>query len=76
MTPQQLKAEILELVKRYYQEAHARPRFVPGKTRVTYAGRVYDERELVSLVDSSLDFWLTAGPYAAELEARLRRLFA
>jgi CDP-6-deoxy-D-xylo-4-hexulose-3-dehydrase len=76
MTPPQLKAEILELVRRYYAEAHARPRFVPGKTRVTYAGRVYDERELVNLVDSSLDFWLTAGSYAAEFEARVRRLFA
>lgn len=75
MTPQKLRAEILELVRRYYQEAHTRPSFVPGKTRITYSGRVYDERELVNLVNSSLDFWLTTGPYAGELEARLRRLF-
>jgi CDP-4-dehydro-6-deoxyglucose reductase, E1 len=75
MTPRELKREILSLVRRYHQEAHAKPHFVPGKTRITYAGRVYDDAELVNLVDSSLEFWLTAGPYAAELEARLRRLF-
>ena len=63
-------------MRRYHVEAHAPKPFVPGKTRVTYAGRVFDERELVNLVDSSLDFWLTAGPYAAEFEARARRLFA
>ena len=39
-------------------------------TFVRYAGRQYDERELVNLVDASLDFWLTAGRYAEEFEAR------
>jgi CDP-6-deoxy-D-xylo-4-hexulose-3-dehydrase len=75
MSAAQLKAQILALVREYYAEAHAPKLFVPGKTRVTYAGRVIDERELVNLVDSSLDFWLTAGPCAAEFETRARRLF-
>jgi CDP-6-deoxy-D-xylo-4-hexulose-3-dehydrase len=48
--------------------------FVPGRTRINYAGRVYDEKELVNLVDSSLDFWLTAGRYAREFENKLGRL--
>jgi CDP-6-deoxy-D-xylo-4-hexulose-3-dehydrase len=42
--------------------------FIPGKTRINYAGRVYDENEMISLVDSALDFWLTAGRYAQKFE--------
>jgi len=41
--------------------------FAPGD-RIPYAGRVYDEKEMINLVDASLDFWLTAGRYAAEFE--------
>ena len=75
MTASDLRAEILDLVRRYHHEAHAPARFVPGRTRVTYAGRVFDGDELVGLVASALDFWLTAGPCAAEFETRVRRLF-
>jgi CDP-6-deoxy-D-xylo-4-hexulose-3-dehydrase len=42
--------------------------FVPGKSRINYAGRVYDEKEMINLVDSSLDFWLTSGRYAEKFE--------
>ncbi|PIZ83601.1 MAG: lipopolysaccharide biosynthesis protein RfbH, partial [Candidatus Omnitrophica bacterium CG_4_10_14_0_2_um_filter_44_9] len=42
--------------------------FVPGKSFLNYAGRVYDEKEIINLVDASLDFWLTAGKYAAQFE--------
>ncbi|MBI2910175.1 MAG: lipopolysaccharide biosynthesis protein RfbH [Chloroflexi bacterium] len=73
--PIHMKETILRLVRQYYRMAHQRPPFEPGKTRVTYSGRVYDDRELVNLVDASLDFWLTAGPYAEKLEARMRRFF-
>lgn len=45
--------------------------FVPGLTPVPYAGRIYDEKELMALVDSALDFWLTAGRYARLFEERL-----
>ncbi|MBF0216411.1 MAG: lipopolysaccharide biosynthesis protein RfbH [Candidatus Omnitrophica bacterium] len=48
-------------------------RFIPGKTHITYAGRVYDEKELMSLVDASLDFWLTAGRYAHEFETKFSK---
>jgi len=44
---------------------------VPGEDTVRYAGRVFDAAELVALVDSSLDFWLTAGRYAEQFEAGL-----
>ena len=43
--------EILELVSRYYQERHAPPRFDPDRDQVRYAGRVFGEEELRSLVD-------------------------
>src|SRR5262249_18605290 len=71
----ELKAEILRLVAQYHEIGHARPPFVPGKSRVNYSGRVYDEREMVNLVDSALDFWLTAGPYADRFERKMQRFF-
>ncbi len=42
--------------------------FIPGKSRVPYAGRVYDEKEMILLVDASMDFWLTTGRYAERFE--------
>ena len=75
MTPnEQLRKEILDKVAEYYRLAHAPAQnapFIPEKTRVNYAGRVFDERELVNLVDSSLDFWLTAGRCAEEFSGKL-----
>jgi CDP-6-deoxy-D-xylo-4-hexulose-3-dehydrase len=74
----QLKAEILAKVAEYYHQLHAPAQhapFIPGKTRVNYAGRVFDEEELVNLVDSSLDFWLTAGRYAEEFSGMLEDFF-
>ena len=64
-----LREEILQLVKEYYVEKFGKPKiFEPGITPITFAGRVFDHEELVSLVDSSLDFWLTAGRYAQQFE--------
>jgi CDP-6-deoxy-D-xylo-4-hexulose-3-dehydrase len=65
-----LRRQILDLV-REYQAAEASKAFRPGEDPVRYAGRYFDEKELVNLVDSSLDFWLTAGRYAEEFEANL-----
>ena len=42
--------------------------FIPGKSRIPYAGRVYDEKEMIHLVDASMDFWLTTGRYAERFE--------
>lgn len=68
-----LRQEILDKVREFHAAAHDKSNepFVEGTSRVNYAGRVYDERELVSLVDSSLDFWLTAGRYAEEFTGKL-----
>jgi len=68
-----LRNEILEKVREFYALGHGRAgdQFVPGKSRVNYAGRVFDDQEMVQLVDSSLDFWLTAGRYAEGFAGKL-----
>ena len=67
----ELKKQILELTREYYREVHGvEKEFIPGKTRVNYGGRYFDAEEMVNLVDSSLDFWLTAGPWAHKFEKR------
>ena len=69
---QQLRQEILAKTAEYYAEAFGEtPDFEPGTSRVAYAGRVFDEREIVSLVDSSLDFWLTYGRFSKQFEEEL-----
>ncbi len=70
-----LRTTILELVSRYWTEEHQQAPFVPGVSRVNYAGRVYDDRDMMALVGSALDFWLTAGPRANEFEAALKAYF-
>ena len=65
-----LRSEILEKVKLLYEYRKSQEEFVPGESYVNYAGRVYDEKDMMNLVDSSLDFWLTAGRYADEFEEK------
>ena len=77
MTQQeQLKQEILEKTKEYYELVHKPQQdkeFVDGESRVNYAGRVFDETEMQYLVDSSLDFWLTYGDYSKKFEKDLAK---
>jgi CDP-6-deoxy-D-xylo-4-hexulose-3-dehydrase len=73
MSKETLHAEILKLVRQYHQEAFPAREFVPGATPVQYAGRVFDAEEIVNLVDSSLEFWLTTGRYAADFERKFAR---
>jgi CDP-4-dehydro-6-deoxyglucose reductase, E1 len=63
------REEILNLVREYYHERFGNRSFDPSHDLVHYAGRVFDEKELVNLVDSSLDFFLTANRYAEEFES-------
>lgn len=65
-----IRKEILDKVKEFYN-TKPKEKFVHGQTYINYAGRVYDEKELINLVDVSLDFWLTAGRYAQEFEKKL-----
>jgi CDP-6-deoxy-D-xylo-4-hexulose-3-dehydrase len=69
MTPEELKRDILEKTAEYYRLVHAEGKpFVPGKTPLSYAGRVFDEQEIVNLVDSGLEFWLTYGRFSRKFE--------
>ncbi|MBI5839238.1 MAG: lipopolysaccharide biosynthesis protein RfbH [Chloroflexi bacterium] len=71
----QLRTEILKLVEEYYEERFAKRSFRPGADVVHYAGRVFDADELVKLVDSSLDFFLTASRYSDQFEADFAEFF-
>ncbi len=64
----QIRAKIFQDVKSLYLLRKAEKEFVPGESNVSYAGRVYDENEMITLVDSALDFWLTSGRFAKEFE--------
>ncbi len=70
----ELRRQILDLVRKYHDAAFAPDEFRPGETQIHFASRVFDERELVNLVDASLDFWLTTGRYAEKFERRFARL--
>lgn len=65
--------EILEKVREHHAETWGDRPFDPGSDPVPVSGRVFDAEELVSLVDSALDFWLTTGRYAHRLERELSR---
>jgi CDP-4-dehydro-6-deoxyglucose reductase, E1 len=70
---ERLRGDILRLVAEYYTEAFATGEFVPGKTTVPVAGRVFDADDVQHLVDASLDFWLTTGRFAAQFERDFAR---
>jgi len=66
-----LRNEIFQKVKELYLLRKKDENiFIPGESYIPYAGRAYDEKEIVSLVDSALDFWLTAGRYAKQFESK------
>lgn len=68
---QQAREEILEKVKEYCSTYHnVKKPFEKGQ-RIPYASRVYDSAEMVNLVDSALEFWLTSGRYTDEFEKKM-----
>ncbi|MDD4001797.1 MAG: lipopolysaccharide biosynthesis protein RfbH [Bacteroidales bacterium] len=67
----QLRKEILEKTKEYYKARFTQLQFEKGKAKVNYAGRVFDENEIINAVDSSLDFWLTEGRYSEEFADKI-----
>lgn len=70
-----LRAQLIAMVREYYMAAFPKRVFEPGETYIPYAGRVFNSDELVNLVLSSLDFWLTAGPFAKQFEKEFAELF-
>ncbi len=68
MEATELRASILDAVRAYYRTRWPDRAFRPGIDPVPVSGRVFDAEEIVSLVDASLDFWLTTGRYAERFE--------
>ncbi len=64
----ELRTKVLEATAEYFQWVHGSPDSFKAGDRISYGGRVFDEQEMLNLVDSSLDFWLTAGRYAHQFE--------
>ncbi len=71
----ELRDQILGLVREYHDAQFGDEDFQAGETPIRFAGRVFDDREIVNLVDSSLEFWLTTGPWAAKFEKRFAKIF-
>lgn len=70
MNTQDLKKEIFRKIVEYYKKQEDVDKFIPGKSKIQYAGRVYNEEEMILMTDAVLDFWLTMGKYAKEFEKK------
>ena len=68
---EQLRSQILALVARYADIAHAPKPFIPGLSAVPVSGKVIGEKELQLMVDAALDGWLTTGRFNTQFEERL-----
>lgn len=67
MNEQEARKEILSGVREYCEKFHKKEDYVKGQ-RIPYASRVYDSQEMMNLVDSALEFWLTSGRYTEKFE--------
>ena len=68
MTEKELRKQILELVGEYCKNFHLKEKEFEEGDRISYGGRKFDSEEMINLVDSSLDFWLTSGRYCDQFE--------
>lgn len=73
LTEQQLRAEIKEKVAEYYRLFKAPKKPFEAGDRISYAARVFDEKEMCALTDATLDFWLTAGRFCETFEREFAR---
>ena len=69
-TKEEANKEILDSVKEYYKKFMVRPEY-KDRDRISYASRVFDEKEMMNLADSMLEFWLTSGRYTDQFEKQL-----
>ena len=72
MTKDEVRNSVLNNVKEYYKQYMIKPKYQDGD-RIHYASRMFDECEVINLVDSALEFWLTAGRYTDEFEKNFAR---
>ena len=73
MNEAEAKKQILDLVSEYCDKYHNQKKPFSEGDRIPYASRVYDHEEMVNLVDSALEFWLTAGRYTEQFEREFAR---
>ena len=69
-TEKEAREEILNQVIEYYERFHKKKLYKKGD-KIPYASRVYDSKEMVNLIDSALEFWLTSGRYTEKFERKL-----
>lgn len=68
----EIRTKIHALISEYVKHVHQQKQFIPGESWIPVSGKVFGENEIQMLVSSSLDFWLTAGPYNLEFENKLK----
>lgn len=68
-----LRQEIISKTIEYHKAGFTKTDFIPGKSKINYAGRVFNEKEIVNAVDASLDFWLTEGRFSEEFAEKIAR---
>ena len=73
MSEQEARKAILDLTAEYCDTFHNKKKTFEEGDRIPYASRVYDHNEMVNLVDSALEFWLTSGRYTDQFEADLAK---
>lgn len=66
-----IRKNIKEQTREYYKAKFTDKKFIPGKSKINYAGRVFDEDEVIHAVEASLDFWLTEGRFSEEFATKI-----
>ena len=72
MTLEQLKEQILELTKQYIEQKFPHKDFIAGESLVPISGKIFDHHEVCNIVESALEFHLTAHTFNAQFEKQLR----
>lgn len=67
----EIRKQIIQKTIEYYQARFEKQDFVPGSSKVNYAGRVFDQQELINAVEASLDFWLTEGRFSENFAEKI-----
>jgi CDP-6-deoxy-D-xylo-4-hexulose-3-dehydrase len=67
----ELRKEIIEKTVEYYNARFSNQEFIPGKTKLNYAGRIFDQNELTNAIEASLDFWLTEGRFSEKFSEKI-----
>ena len=67
----EIRKQIIQKTIEYYQSRFTLTTFVPGSSKINYAGRVFDQDELINAIEASLDFWLTEGRFSESFAEKI-----